>query len=125
MNSILMAIRGATTIDSDCKEEIIAKTTELFAEIVKRNVIDGEKNRCVSVIIGTTQDIHSYYPARAMRESGILDAPVFSCAEPEIEGALPLCIRVMLTVECSAFIEPSHVYLHKAAALRPDIMNNK
>lgn len=119
--SEIMAIRGATTVERDCREEIEAKTTELIAEIVRRNNIGGNGKRCVSVVISTTKDIHSWYPARAVRESGLLSAPLFSCEEPDIAGALPLCIRVMVTVSAKEYTEPNHVYLHGAVTLRPDL----
>ena len=45
-------------------------------------------------------------------------AALFSAAEPDICGALPLCIRVMILAEKD--IRPRHVYLRRAAALRRD-----
>ena len=39
--------------------------------------------------------------------------------EPEIEGGLPLCIRVMMFIEKN--IEPHHVYLRGARVLRKDL----
>ena len=116
----VIAIRGATTVNQDTPKEIVQKTTELIAEMVSRNELNDPAARCISVHISTTQDIRSFYPARAVRESGLLDAPLFSCAEPDIAGALPLCIRVMLTAESNADAA-RHVYLHGAAVLRPDL----
>lgn len=116
----VIAARGATTVNEDTPKEIMQKTTELIAELVKKNGLNDPDTRCISVLISTTQDIHSFYPARAVRESGLLNAPLFSCAEPNITGALPLCIRVMITAESNADAA-HHVYLHGAAALRPDL----
>ena len=118
--SEIIAVRGATTIECDCKEEIVSKTVELMKKLIEANGI-GEKTHCVSIIISTTQDIRSFYPARALRESGLIDAPLFSCAEPDIEGALPLCIRVMLTLDGNDSNRSKHVYLHGAQTLRPDL----
>lgn len=117
----IAAIRGATTVAADTREEIEAKTVELIRSLVERNGLHSDDKRCISVQISTTQDIHSFYPARAVRESGLLQAPLFSCVEPDIEGALPLCIRVMLTVACARDFAPQHVYLHGAVSLRPDL----
>ena len=122
MNERIIAVRGATTTDCDTREEVTRKTVELFRELVRKNGIDGVHTRCVSAIIGTTTDIRSFYPARAVRESGVLDAPLFSCSEPETEGGLPLCIRVLLTLATDRSAQrEQHVYLHKAATLRPDL----
>lgn len=118
-NSIV-AVRGATTVVRDCKEEIKSKTKELIERLIAANNLDGQNKQCVSILISTTQDIHSYYPARVIRESRLLEAPLFSCAEPAIEGALPLCIRIMLTISGENFIA-KHIYLHGAATLRPDL----
>ena len=118
----VIAIRGATTVNQDTPKEIVQKTTELIAEMVSRNELNDPAARCISVHISTTQDIRSFYPARAVRESGILDAPLFSWSEPEIEGSLPLCIRVLLTLAvCDSAQCAKHVYLNNAAVLRPDL----
>ena len=52
MNEII-AVRGATTIERDCEEEIVLKTTELIKALIDANEI-GVKTRCVSVVISTT-----------------------------------------------------------------------
>ncbi len=121
----MIAVRGATTVERDTKEEIEYKTCELVNELIDANALTGADARCVSVLISTTKDIHSFYPARAVREQGRIDAPLFSCAEPDIEGALPLCIRVMLTVACRTERQPRHIYLHGAKTLRPDLCCEK
>lgn len=119
---MICALRGATTVESDCREEIEKKSVELISELIKRNGVDGIAVSCVSVIVSSTSDIRSFYPARAIRESGLLaGVPLFSCLEPDIDGALPLCVRVMLTLTCDAAITFKHVYLHDAANLRPDL----
>lgn len=117
------AIRGATTVSKDDKQEIISATEELISQIIARNGLNGENCRYVSLIASTTADIRSYYPVRAVRESGLLGAaPLFSCIEPDIDGSLPLCIRVMLTADIpNSEREIKHVYLRNAAKLRPDI----
>ena len=122
MSEHLIAVRGATTVECDTREEVVQNTVALLRELTEQNGIDGNNVRCVSAIISTTTDIHSFYPARAVRESGILDAPLFSCSEPEIEGSLPLCIRVLLTLAvCDSAQCAKHVYLNDAAVLRPDL----
>ena len=73
----------------------------------------------VSIVFSSTSDIHSYYPAKAAREAGFEGASLFSSQEPEIDGGLKLCIRIMLFVEKN--LTPKHVYLRGAKVLRKDI----
>lgn len=115
-----MVIRGATTISSDCKEEISNSTKELLDEIFKQNALKKEEIRVF--VFSLTTDIHSYHPAKAARECGYDFAPLFAAIEPEIAGGLKLCIRVMI------FAEPEnttavahHIYQKGAKVLRKDI----
>lgn len=113
----MKAIRGATTIKCDTAEEIKAAVKKLLSVIAEKNDLkDGD---IICIHLSNTADIRSYYPAKAAREAGFYSAPLFSAQEPEIDGSLPLCIRVMLLVD--ADIKPVHVYLRGAATLRKDI----
>ena len=111
-------IRGAITVDADTPEEIRKNTGELLRAVAQANDLSGDNLK--AIIFSTTQDIHSCYPAKAARECGFEKAALFSSVEPDIEGALPLCIRVMVFAEGLKKKE-KHVYLGKAAALRKDI----
>lgn len=110
-------IRGAITVDADTPEQIKEKTEKLLQEIAVQNALTEENVK--AIIFSTTQDIHSYYPAKAARECGFEKAALFSAAEPDIVGALPLCIRVMILAENLRKSE-KHVYLDGASALRKD-----
>lgn len=112
------AIRGAITVEADSAEEIKEKSVALARAIAAKNKFDS----IVSVVVSTTEDIRAFYPARAIREAGVLDAPIFSCKEPEITGALPLCIRLLVTVASNDDgVAAHHVYLGKACELRKDL----
>lgn len=113
----MTVIRGATTIPGDEPEEIKKAVKELLDQTVSRNSLN--RDEILSIVFSSTSDIHSYYPAKAAREAGCSSSPLFSSQEPDIEGGLPLCIRVMLFVEKN--IEPHHVYLRGARVLRKDI----
>lgn len=113
----MIAIRGATTIDVDSEIEIKEKVSELLNEIVKRNELNLEDIVCI--MFSTTSDIHSYYPAKAARETGFFSCALYSSIEPEIFGALKKCIRVM--VLCEIERQAVHVYLRGAINLRKDI----
>lgn len=113
----MTVIRGATTISKDSPEEIRSAVSELLEQIESRNALKREE--VLSIVFSSTSDIHSFYPAKAAREAGFASCSLFSAQEPEIEGGLALCIRVMLFIEKN--IEPHHVYLRGARILRKDI----
>ncbi len=115
----MTVIRGATTIEKDCKEEISSAVKALLDEIFTANGLQKEDIRVF--VFSLTTDIHAYHPAKAARECGYDYAPLFAAIEPEINGALPLCIRVMIFVEGSALPTVKHVYQKGAKSLRKDI----
>ena len=112
----MIAIRGATSIAADTPEEIRSAVGELMRTICIKNELSEEEIVCIC--LSNTADIRSLYPAKAVREAGFAQAALFSAAEPEIDGALPLCIRVMILAEKDG--HPQHVYLRNAVALRRD-----
>lgn len=112
-------IRGATTIENDCKEEISASVKELLDEIFSVNAL--KKEEVSGFLFSLTTDIHSYHPAKSARECGYDFAPLFACIEPEIDGGLKLCIRLMLFTELMENRSVKHIYQKGAKILRKDI----
>lgn len=113
----MKAIRGAITVNADTADEIKENVKLLLDEIIKANSLPIEN--IISIMFSNTTDIRSYYPAKAAREAGFFNCALFSSLEPEIEGALPLCIRVMVLAEIED--NPKHIYLKGASNLRKDI----
>lgn len=113
----MIAIRGAITVDYDCPEQVKKRVKELLLELKTRNGLKSENIICI--IISNTNDIRSYYPAKAVREAGFYMCPLFSAQEPDIEGSIGKCIRIMVLAEVSA--SANHVYLRGATTLRNDI----
>ena len=113
----MKAIRGAITVNADTAEEIKENVKLLLEEIVKANALSAENIVCI--MFSNTSDIRSYYPAKAAREAGFFNCALYSSLEPEINGALPLCIRVMVFAEIED--NPQHIYLKGATKLRKDI----
>ena len=111
------AVRGATTVREDAPDEIREAVAELLGEMVKRNRLANSDIICIT--FSSTQDIRSFYPAKAAREAGFGGCPLFSALEPPIDGALPLCIRVLMLTRAEGVSVP--VYLRDAANLRRDI----
>ena len=112
-------IRGATTIEKDAKEDILNSVKELLDEIFSINALQKEEVK--AFVFSLTSDVHSYHPAKAARESGYDYAPLFAATEPDIDGGLKLCIRVMILTELKDNREVKHIYQRGAKTLRKDI----
>ena len=113
----MKAIRGATTVSEDNSNSIKQAVKELLNGIMQANGLGAEQIICI--MFSSTADLKSYYPAKAAREAGFTTCALYSSLEPEIDGALEKCIRVMLLVESD--LSPEHVYLNGAKNLRKDI----
>ena len=111
-------IRGATTVEKDCKEEIFSSVKSLLDEIFHANELN--KDEISGFLFSLTTDIHSYHPAKAAREAGYDFAPLFAAVEPEIDGGLERCIRLMLFTERKDK-NVKHIYQKGAKILRKDI----
>ena len=120
MPPAVRALRGATTIDEDTREQVFERVIALLTEMFERNGIDHDD--VISILFTATDDIHSAFPATAARELGLGDVPLVCARELDIEGGTPRCIRVMahLTTEKSPS-ELRHVYLQGAQSLRDDL----
>ncbi|MBW3543038.1 MAG: chorismate mutase [Planctomycetes bacterium] len=114
-------IRGATTVDADQPEQILAATRELLEEILRANGI-AEFDDIVSAIFTTTSDLSSTFPAEAARRLGMNQVPLLCSCEIPVPGSMPRCIRVLLHVNTERTQrEMTHVYLREAKKLRPDV----
>ena len=114
------ALRGATTVDADTPEQIRDRTVALVDRMMADNGIDHDD--LISVLFTATDDIHSMFPALAARESGLGDVPLMCARELDIDGAKPLCIRILMHMSTSrARDELHHIYLEGAADLRDDL----
>lgn len=118
----MKVIRGATTIEKDTKEDICLAVKELLGELFSVNTLQKEEVRVI--VFSLTSDIHAYHPAKAARESGYDYAPLFAALEPDIDGGLPQCIRVMIFVESIIEKEMKHIYQRGAKVLRKDLTEN-
>ncbi len=117
------AIRGATQVDADTPANIAEATTELLrAMMVDNRLTEGT---LVSATFTCTRDLRSAFPAEAARALGWTDVPLICTQELDVDGALPLCIRVMLYAEVPVpRKDVRHVYLRGARVLRPDLGND-
>lgn len=117
---ICRGIRGATTVDADTREEILAATRQLLALMIRLNDIQSED--VASAIFSTTVDLNAEFPALAARQLGWLDVPLLCTHELDVPGSLRRCVRVLVhwnTAKPQRDIR--HVYIKDAVRLRPDL----
>ncbi|MFC7685122.1 chorismate mutase [Ureibacillus sp. GCM10028918] len=119
---MIRGVRGATTVTEDRAELIFIETENLVKEIVRVNNIQPDE--IISVLISTTTDITSGFPAKAVRSiEGWEYVPTMCTHEMSVPNALPLCIRVLLHVNTELTQKDvRHIYLNKAVNLRPDLV---
>ncbi len=114
------AVRGATQVGSNTREDILAGTSELIVEVLDRNGLTQES--LISVVFTATPDLTAEFPAYAARQLGFTDVPLLCATEIDVPGSLPRVLRLMAHVETDRpRAEIHHVYLHGAAALRRDL----
>ncbi|WP_449536748.1 chorismate mutase [Ferdinandcohnia sp. Marseille-Q9671] len=118
---MVRGIRGATTITANTKQEILDATEKLLREMIVENQI--EASDVAQILFSVTDDINAAFPAAAARQiEGWTYVPVISMREIPVPGSLPMCIRVMMTV--NTIIKQQdihHVYQEGAIVLRPDL----
>jgi chorismate mutase len=114
------AVRGATQVDADDRDQILEATTELVTEVMARNRLTTDD--VISVLFTTTPDLVGEFPALAARKLGFQEVPLLCASEIAVPHALPRVIRLMAHVETDRpRSEMQHVYLRGATALRIDI----
>lgn len=119
---MIRGVRGATTVTKNEAQEIEQATEALVREMVSENALQPEQ--IAQVIVTATNDIDATFPAKAVRHlQGWQYVPVMCAQEIPVKGSLPLCIRVMMTVNTSLKQEEiKHVFLEGAIVLRPDLL---
>lgn len=118
---MIKAVRGATTVPHDSKEDINNRVIELVDTLFKENNLNS--GDVVSINFTITDDLVEANPAAALRSSGgYHDIPLFCAQEPKTKGALKKAVRILVTLNYSGqSLVP--IYLHGAKVLRPDLIN--
>ena len=120
MPPAVRALRGATTVDVDTREQVYERVQALLRELLARNGVDHED--IISILFTATDDIRSVFPAAAARAIGLGDVPLLCARELSIEDGTPLCIRVLMHLSTERpQSELHHVYLEGAKGLRDDL----
>lgn len=76
-----------------------------------------------AAIFSATEDITAAFPAKGARVLPGFDmVPLFDARQMDVEGALTMCIRVLLLVDTDKKQkEIKHIYRGRAQNLRPDL----
>jgi chorismate mutase len=101
----------------DTADAIEEAVSELATAMLEANGLTAED--VVSVILTSTPDLRSAFPARAMRLMGWEDIPLLCAQEIDVAGAMSSVVRVLIHAECPLpRSQVRHVYLRGTEALR-------
>ncbi len=115
------AIRGATQLDEDTREQMLDRVAEMVTAVMEDNSLTSDD--FISILFTATDDLRSEFPAYAARQLGFTDVPMTCARELEIGGSMPRVVRLLAHVETDlARADITHVYLHGAANLRRDLV---
>jgi len=114
------ALRGATTLDADTKEQMTERVQTLLREMVERNGVHHDD--IISVVFTATDDLRSMFPATAARALGLGDLPLLCARELAIEEATPHCVRILMHISTERVPHDlRHVYLENAQGLNDEL----
>ncbi len=110
-------IRGAITVENNTEEALKNATLELLSEMISSNNIEQES--ISHVIFTTTQDLNAAFPAKFARINLKWTNVAMMCFhELDVPNSLPMCLRILIVVNCQKDFKPKFVYLKNAATLR-------
>ncbi len=116
-------IRGATTVEANTREAILAATDELLRAMIEANGV--KRDDVASVFFSTTPDLDAEFPAVAARKMGWTRVALMCAHEMDVPGSLRMCLRILMHVNTSKMPEAiDFVYLQGARALRPDLADD-
>jgi chorismate mutase len=116
----LRAVRGATTVEANTTDDIVAGTRALLEAMLARNEVRPDD--VVSVIFTTTADLNAEFPAAAARALGLAHVPLLCAQEIAVPGDVSRCIRVLMHLYTDRdYASLRHVYLGEARQLRTDL----
>ena len=111
-------LRGATTADSNTRDDILEASSELLERLVEAN--DVNTDDIAAVTFSTTKDLDAEFPAVAARvHMGWNNVAIMCGHEMDVPGGQERCIRVLILVNTDKSPQDLEmVYLRDAANLR-------
>ena len=115
--SKVRGIRGATTAESNTREDVLAAATELMERLIEANSIDADD--VAAAFFTTTPDLNAEFPAAAARLMGWTYVALMGASEIDVPDAPPLCIRVLILINTDKPPQQlKNIYLRGATNLR-------
>ena len=116
-------VRGATTSDSNSREDILLAAHDLITGIIETNEIVVDD--VASILFSTTADLNAEFPAVAARNLGFTNTALECLVEMNVPGSLARCIRVLMHVNSDKQQKDiRHIYLKNAKSLRADLIDD-
>ena len=110
-------IRGAITVENNTEQALKEATLELLRAMTEANNIKPE--RISHAIFTTTKDLNAAFPAKFARIDLGWDKVGMMCYhELDVPNSLPMCLRILVVLNCEEDFEPKFVYLKGAENLR-------
>lgn len=113
-------VRGATQVSADTAAAIVADVAELLSQMLQVNNLAGDD--LISILLTSTPDLVSEFPAAAARSIGLGSVPLLCAVEIDVKDSLPRVVRVLIHAHSEKTLsEVKHVYLKGASVLRKDL----
>lgn len=114
---MVRGIRGATRLERDDALEMEEAVAELVTAMLGENGITSDE--VISVVLTATPDLHSAFPARALRRMGWEDVPLLCAQEIGVTGAMERVVRVLVHAQMATpRSQVTHIYLRGTESLR-------
>lgn len=114
---ITKGIRGAITVDDNSSEALKYATLQLLNELFIQNNIN--KELISHIIFTTTSDLNADFPAKFARINfGLTETAMMCFHELDVPNSLPMCLRILIVLNCEDDFVPQFVYLKGASNLR-------
>ena len=113
-------IRGATQLEQDSAAQMVDAVSDLLTQMLTANGVKTED--LISIILTSTPDLVSEFPAVAARKIGLGSVPLLCSVEIDVKGSLPRVVRVLMHAHLDKdLVDIKHIYLKGAIALRKDL----
>ncbi|MCH9038999.1 MAG: chorismate mutase [Chloroflexi bacterium] len=110
-------IRGATTADTNTRDDVLGVTKALLEKLIEANNIDVDD--LAAAFFTTTPDLNAEFPAAAARLMGWTYVALMGASEIDVPDAPPRCIRVLILVNTDkAANQLTNIYLRGAEHLK-------
>lgn len=118
----LRGLRGAITAEENTQKAIWSAAQLLVTKLLSANQIHFDD--IGALIFSSTKDLNAAFPTTGVRQlPSFQNLPLFDAQQTDVEGSLPMCIRVLILVDIDKGLnEICHVYLGGAKKLRPDLV---